>query len=360
MAEKFGRWRDPGTGIAPFLPITPSIVDTSPVELAARYTLVTILLVPRLATLVLGILGVVIVGDLVGLLISIVPPLAGVWRRWTYFIFFRSILFALGFWQIEEREATLRKGRPLDRGGHADGKVAPGDLVVSNHCSYVDVLWLAHRYAPTFVAPCSSDAVDTPPNFLPIHPLRYILVLLSSSAHPTLSSKGGSSLRSLLTTAKSSGHPICFFPEETTGNGRGLLRFGDGLSGVDVSDSKARVHVIGFRFDTDRPSATFPHGSFPSHLLSLLLSPSQTLVVFHLPPAELANLSVGTTDETTASLVAQALGRVVRLRQTGLGWRDKEEFVQFWRKKGEGRKERSDDGPKVVKGPLAGKRSARG
>ncbi|KAJ3328974.1 hypothetical protein HDU93_001188, partial [Gonapodya sp. JEL0774] len=145
----------------------------------------------------------------------------------------------------------------------------------------------------------------------------------------------------------SSGRALCYFPEETTSNGRGFLQFGDGLKSVEVDQGAekvgARVHMIGIRYDVDRPSATFPHGSFLAHMASLLLSLSQHLTAHHLPPAEVKTLlppSSEPTDEgPTASAVAQALGRILKLRRTGLGWRDKEEFVQFWREKGRVRKE---------------------
>ena len=93
--EKFTKFRDPGTGIAPFLPIAPG--SRTPLILPFELT-ICVLRIP-LIFLVLGLEIVLVegVGELC--LRRVLPSLLG-WIRW---LFLRTILMLCGIWWIDEQ-----------------------------------------------------------------------------------------------------------------------------------------------------------------------------------------------------------------------------------------------------------------
>ncbi|KAG5458236.1 MAG: hypothetical protein BJ554DRAFT_1578, partial [Olpidium bornovanus] len=64
----------------------------------------------------------------------------------------RSLLACAGFYWIPAEEATLRRGG-FKPGGKGPGlEVAPGDVIVANSQSYVELLYMAYRFDPVFTA----------------------------------------------------------------------------------------------------------------------------------------------------------------------------------------------------------------
>jgi 1-acylglycerol-3-phosphate O-acyltransferase len=93
--EKFTKFRDPGTGIAPFLPIAPG--SRTPLIIPFELTLCVIRL--ALIILVFG-LHVILVEGLGELCLRrVLPSLLG-WIRW---LFLRTLIFLCGIWWIDEQ-----------------------------------------------------------------------------------------------------------------------------------------------------------------------------------------------------------------------------------------------------------------
>jgi len=93
--EKFTKFRDPGTGIAPFLPIAPR--SRTPLFIPFELTL-CVLRIPLLL-LVFG-LEVVLVEGLGELCLRrTIPRLLG-WMKW---LFLRTLMLLCGIWWIEEQ-----------------------------------------------------------------------------------------------------------------------------------------------------------------------------------------------------------------------------------------------------------------
>jgi len=99
--EKFTKFRDPGTGIAPFLPIAPP----SRTPLVLPFELALFVLRAPLIFVVLG-LELLLV-DLIGeTVLRRVLPIVVTWMRW---IFLRTILGLCGFWWIDEQLEGVSK-----------------------------------------------------------------------------------------------------------------------------------------------------------------------------------------------------------------------------------------------------------
>jgi 1-acylglycerol-3-phosphate O-acyltransferase len=141
--EKFTKFRDPGTGIAPFLPIasrsrTPLIL---PLEL-----IICVFRIPLLF-LVFG-LEIILVEGVGELCVRrILPGVLG-WIKW---LLLRTILLLCGIWWIDEQlDGVSKSYAPLlvyIQGRQRTLAVAPkrGSLIVSNHTSPFDLIYLAAK-----------------------------------------------------------------------------------------------------------------------------------------------------------------------------------------------------------------------
>ena len=99
--EKFTKFRDPGTGIAPFLPIAPA--SRSPFLFPIELTL-CVFRIPFIFV-VFGVEALLVegVGELC--LRGLVPGLLA-WVKW---LFFRTLLLLCGIWWIDEQLDGLTK-----------------------------------------------------------------------------------------------------------------------------------------------------------------------------------------------------------------------------------------------------------
>jgi hypothetical protein len=99
--ERFTKFRDPGTGIAPFLPIAPA--SRTPLTFPLELTL----FVFRIPVLVLVFGLEVVFAEIVGeaVLRNTVPRLLG-WIKW---MFLRTILFLCGILMIDEQLEGVTK-----------------------------------------------------------------------------------------------------------------------------------------------------------------------------------------------------------------------------------------------------------
>ncbi|KAG8730938.1 hypothetical protein FRC12_019986, partial [Ceratobasidium sp. 428] len=325
--EKFSAWRDPGTGVQPFLtPVPPqtarSLGDYALIAVGAALGI--------LRTLLVAVLGLLF-GALYSfcLLLSPIPPLHKIVCWLTIAIFGRVLLCILGFWSVPT-QITTKKARRADTSGLEKWTPGVGDIIVSNWASWVEVLWLAVRYNPLFVLPvCAQKSQLASTNAVPLTPGRRTgtgsAQIATSSAAPHQQILGfrtvsfleaimatghvppyGSSSSTITTTIEDirakANRPLVVFPECTSSNGRALLRFSDvfvaGMGKHIKHPVKGfKLYIMCARYDpptSSTPSAThsIPSQSrFPnpiSHLFTLLFAPTltQSLSIRLLAPSE--------------------------------------------------------------------------
>ncbi|KAF8605285.1 hypothetical protein BDV93DRAFT_55983 [Ceratobasidium sp. AG-I] len=384
--EKFSAWRDPGTGVQPFLtPVPPQAVRS-----AADYALIVVGgilgLVRCAVVLVFGLLFGVLYG--VCLLLSPIPPLHRMISWLSVAIFGRVLLFSLGFWSISTH-ITARKARRVDVAGAEKWTPTSGDIIVSNWGSWVEVLWLTVKYNPLFVLPvCASPTQSASSSAVPLTPGRRTgtgsAQIATSSAAPRQQVLGfrtasflevilatgqvppyGSATSTITTTIEDirakADRPIVVFPECTTSNGRALLRFADVFIAGKGRHIKHpvkgfKMYIMCARYDPPTSTAPSATHSIPSqsarlpnplsHLLSLLFAPTltQSLSIRLLSPSDspssgsfmasevILDNGIAPTDEISEAC-AVLMTQMAKIKRVGMGWEDKAAFLDFYRKR---------------------------
>ncbi|GHJ86973.1 hypothetical protein NliqN6_3375 [Naganishia liquefaciens] len=367
--EKYSKWRDPGTGIQPFLPPVPA---TSESPLLVLYKAVAgfasisrcaVLLVVALVYAVLVDIPERVLGPALSRRITRIPSAA----------LCRLALFLMGYWWIGTEVAQVKRVREKIP---VKVEVKAGDLIVANWTGYIEVLYLAFRYQPTFLLPIheeapastadTSESITTHTKFLGYKPVR-LSTLLSLTAHTPTTFRtrlAGTITYPSIAHARSSlpGAPLVVFPEGTTSNARGLLKFSKGcLADVKVPVITYNVWIMFFKHPPPTvytPTSThtvptprfnpFPHmfttqcaSLLPRNLTCRILHPSNSPSSGSFLPSETLNLNSLTGNDTHENVLGGCCGVLMcqlgRFKHVGLGWEDKEAFLKFFKsRKGAG------------------------
>jgi len=141
--------------------------------------------------------------------------------------------------------------------------------------------------------------------------------------------------------------PIVVFPECTTSNGRGILRFSDVFKGYDVPVKGFQVFVMCVRYDPPTNLSPSLSHSISSkylspipHLLKLIISlPPQPLSIRLLSPSESPSSQLFVASEVVfqengqdvlSEACAMLIARIGKMKRTGMGWEDKVAFLDFY------------------------------
>ncbi|KAN0065798.1 hypothetical protein ACQY0O_000928 [Thecaphora frezii] len=310
MAEKFSRFRDAATGIQVFLTPVPPASSTSPISY---------LLLP--ATLALGAVRSVLIALLAGLW-TLASFGASLGRGNGFFA--RAVLALLGFYSIKEEKVSLRsRGRATSSTSSIAFEPKKGDIILANHTSWIDLLYLSARFSPVFVLPIVSPStaaaagdtgaassatstgtprrgtprknamsantrIETPGAEQSTSELREVKgfrrasvweVIRRSGFTPIVQGKeaGSEAPLKLDQIAESAEAPVVVFPELVTSNNRGLLRFSAVFpaswrllyrrtGALQIGAGQASLYILSFKHEP--PSTLLPTTthSVPTHL----------------------------------------------------------------------------------------------
>ncbi|KDE08260.1 hypothetical protein MVLG_01526 [Microbotryum lychnidis-dioicae p1A1 Lamole] len=333
--EKYSKYRDPSTGIAPLVYPLPASTDAVPPAVKVIVTPFKWLLGFVLTLLVvLLILAHWLLVELLMTTLCIVPPLHSVLTSILTALICRTVLFLLGLAWIPTETVSLR------RTGRSPPSVPftprAGDLIVANSSSYIDVLYLAFRYNPYFLLPCSSlgsKASSSSPSLITSYRVVSLTTaLLSSGKLPERSERG----MTLEEAVSKTNRPLVWFPEATTSNNRALLKLGELVPPKTTGGAtKAlRLYLLSFKYPLPTclvPSATYPiPDSTPiPHLFSLTSTPfTTTLHIRRLHPSESPSLS-STPRKEEMEVLAETLASTGRLKRVkGIDWEMKHGFFR--------------------------------
>lgn len=205
----------------------------------------------------------------------------------------RIALWLLGYTRIDEKLSTVqyvRRYTSFDPASDCtqlrmfryksteEDSPQAGDVILANHSSYIDLIYLKMRFAARF-----TRVAAFPPHKIVEGSVRECVVGLDSQLSEAEASKR-IPLKKLVNLAS---RPLVVFPEGTRSNGRALLRLAADLS--DVRENH-RVHLVSLRHDNFGPAAaspTFPVFSYTGlfvHLWSMLTQWNSILAVKHIPP----------------------------------------------------------------------------
>jgi len=311
-------------------------------------------------------------------------PLHRIATRTVTVLLSRLTLFVVGVYWIPVEVVRRRKGRVTSK---EPWTPKSGDLIVSNWISWVEILWIAFRFDPIFVFPAALPlkTIEQPPPTSPRTPGRktgtgsaaisspstrapseranisgfvessFLQMIWKTGHVPPFgngnNSNSAKSLEELRVKAKIAGRPIVVFPECTTSNGRGLLRFGNCFQGISVPPSKFSVFIMCARIDppsmlSPTLSLSIPSGFLNplSHIFSVATSPlPQTLSIRLLSPSDSPGSpsfqlsefvsSSGNNSDSLSPVCATLMSDIGRMKQVGLGWEDKTRFFEFFKSK---------------------------
>ncbi|KAG2077522.1 hypothetical protein BDR04DRAFT_1088574 [Suillus decipiens] len=369
--EKFSSFRDPGTGIQPFLaPVPPQERD---LFITILIPIKAVVAVTRTAVIIVLISIHFVLVHVIGFICRPVPPLQDVISWLGTALLARLALYVIGFWSMPT-ELIARK-----RGKIPENKWNPraGDLIVSNWSSWIEVLWLAYQYNPLFVLPVANtptassardassisytpgrktgtgsaavssfDRVLSSPEVIRGFRQVSLLEIISSTGN-TPSAPSSVPLRSLDDIRRSARSPVVVFPECTTSNGRGLLRFADVFNGASVPTKGYNLFLMCVRYDPPTSSQPSLSHSVPGTTLNPLphmfqictsLSP-QSISIRQLPLSESPSSQLFMVNEVVpeprsdvlAEVCAVLIARMGKMKRVGLGWEDKYAFLDFYR-----------------------------
>ncbi|KAJ7667927.1 hypothetical protein DFH06DRAFT_1322493 [Mycena polygramma] len=370
--EKFSAYRDPGTGVQPFLPLV-----QPPSDLVAKLTVPVALLVSVVRTalvLVLLVVHLILVRGVSAIFIP-VPIVHRFFTRIFTAVTARLALFALGLFWISVDNVTRKRGRAAK--DIETWSPRAGDVIVSNWVSWVEILWLAFRFNPIFLLPVTETAPSPAAPTLNSQVISHTpgrrtgtgsanitatsravtprvpivgfcqVSLLSALRFTGLTPLSGANVccQSLDDIRRHADRPIVVFPECTTSNGRALLRFAD-VFRQKVPVQGYNVFVMCVRYDPPTKFAVTLAHSIPtpfnplSHVFSVATSLApQAVSIRLLAPSEspssqlfLASEVLTGSNETDplADACAALIAQIGKMKRTGMGWEDKVSFLQLF------------------------------
>lgn len=250
--EKYRSTADLSTGVHPFIP---SADNTG---LGSRLVCAICLLPARCCAVVIGV-ALASGGCLIAVVIGVLSRAMGrACVRISHRLGLRFVLFGFGVWKYSS--PTLE--RPRSRACVIDSPPGHGDLIVCNHSSYLDPIYLSCTYSPVFVQATAGGSL--------VQISLWKAVLLASTGvadkkDHEIGPAVGSLANVAAFSAKRRNGPTVIFAEGTTTNGAGVLRF------PFLQFGKARVFALGLRYSPSR-AESFTVGSVLLHALRRLTS----------------------------------------------------------------------------------------
>ncbi|KAN0127465.1 hypothetical protein V8E53_014677 [Lactarius tabidus] len=371
--EKYSAFRDPGTGIQPYLTPVPPVGSSSPLQIALPFLYVVGAVRTALVAAIAALYVVLVSGACT--LLTPIPPIHNIVSYLLTAPLSRLTLLILGVWWIPVEQVSRKRGRSSESNG--SWRPGAGDLIVSNWSSWIEILWLAFRFNPIFVLPISSTPVEQPDaspetrvtgrktgtgSAAISSPVRHasrradivgfrktsLLRMIMSTGNTPLDASSGN-YSSLEEIRRKATRPLVVFPECTTSNGRGLLRFAEVFKDRAVPVKGYKVFVLCVRYDPPTVlSPTLSH-SIPSalnpllHVFSLastlgpltmsirLLSPAESPGSPLFMASEVVTGDVG--EDTLSAVCASLISQLGKLKKMSLSWEDKVSFLRLYREK---------------------------
>jgi hypothetical protein len=170
-------------------------------------------------------------------------------HRFSARVLFRILLFLTGNLSIPENvtplcDTTLEPGNP--------SAVSPGDLIICNFGSYLNLLWLQSRFCPLFLIPVQDDLVV-------VH--SFYSLFMSILADTPVTSGSPQPLQAVLDCRS----PLVILPECRPSEGNSVLPF----TTFSLPRDDIRIHIYGFVHRDSGVAPDFTHGNGFAHLFQM-------------------------------------------------------------------------------------------
>lgn len=273
---------DVGTGVAPFLPVTPP-----------EYTRVTLPL--RIVTLVIKFPLILIFSLLFFIVDSILRLLVGSISK-TFFETFRSSiarahLFVCGFYTI-----------PISYDQRHTRSPQAGDIILVNSASPMDIFIVAWLFPSALFTRFDNEMLFQTQSAVSAFFARFSFTRV----------RHGNAINELLRSAKSDGRVVIIFPEATTSNNRGLLAF------CPMMIEEAFIFTIKY----NNP----PYLSTPTPGLQWNFWWSLASMWTH-------GCRLKGSSQKVELDFADTMAKLARVPKTNLGIEDKAEFLKSWNRR---------------------------
>jgi len=296
--EKYSYWRDPGSGIHPFLFLKPPRSDPNFIIKYASTAVRAVLAAAKFVLIILLALLYQILDFAFEILYFDYPKY---WVKLVLLGFIaRAILFITGFFYINIENNAKGKTRSTRSGGF--------NLIIANHSSYIDYIYFQYRYNPVFLKVGLDGQVTPHSMFSGIFGVTEIIKAGEVSLEDYIDSYN--SIR-----------PVVLFPEGTTTNGRGILEWSIDLSSElgESLPSNIDVDMIGVRYMWKNFCVCFTTGTVLSHFWGLLLQMYNVIQIKQ-------TLSIS----MPCAQLPVALATAVRLRRVAKNAEAKTEFLKYF------------------------------
>lgn len=216
------------------------------------------------------------------------------YRSYLHLILGRMMLFILGFYSITHYGTDLVK-------------IKAGQILISNHSSWIDILYFWTFYSPLFVS--GNDGKFCTESTLEILSRTFKIEV----------AKGSESLDEIIKKAEALYCPIVIFPEGSTTNGRALLKFNV------FTKLPARTFLFGLLYAKSDFSPSFSVGSGFKHFYNLSSQLENKLLVKTSAYQKIGN--------DVNSDVLKGLSSLTKQRITNFTVHDKLDFNNFYKRK---------------------------
>lgn len=337
--EKYSRWADLTTGINPFVPQRRRFTSSWPLTIF-QAALGSILALVRFPLVLISSLALVLVNLVVSIL-SVIPFLGRLLKRITEWLLCSLLLLLFGVLVSEESANTRRLGLVTSRvkSLHGSTRVGPGDVLLCNFTSFLEVLYLSKRFSPVFVFATDTKSEDGGL----VHVCGLLEALYRSLAMPVTAERVKPTRKIADVVRRASG-PIVVFPEGVRSNGKAVLRFLPVLQNLPV---KTRVHLVAFRYEYKHFSPSQPAGGAWSHLFwtAFHLHHSMRVTVLSAKDLSLDDLTIAKLSSRNSSKkqnssmlsidqvekLRSLLAAMLRTRTVDMGPADFVTFNNYWK-----------------------------
>jgi hypothetical protein len=189
---------------------------------------------------------------------------------------------------------------------------SPGDIIICNCASYINLAWLSYKFSPIFILPVGDG------RFLPKSFYQLLIQILGSK---DLRVGRSVDLSVILQTAKDRACPIVLFPECAVTNGTGILKFADFRNSAAIPDG-VKFHIFGFVHWESAVSPNFVNGNGFAHLAAMLGRFFSGLQVKVALPQDVPRVADGQIDDDFVQRARYVLGKIMGVELVELGASD--------------------------------------
>ncbi|KAL4162888.1 hypothetical protein PRNP1_003420 [Phytophthora ramorum] len=338
--EKYSRWSDLTTGVNPFVPQRRRFTSGWPVT-CLQVVSGSLLALVRFPLALVCTVALVLVNVVVSIL-AVIPFFGRLLKRVTEWLLCSLVLLLFGAFASEEAANTRRLGLATAKASRSKGstRVGPGDVVVCNYTSFLEVLYLAKRFSPVFVFATEGKSDDGGL----VHVCGLLEALYRSLAMP-VSAERVKPTRKITDVVRRAAGPVVVLPEGARSNGKAVLRFIPVLQNLPVS---TRLHLVAFRYEFKRFSPSHTAGGAWSHLfwtafhlyhtMRVTVLNAKDLNLNDLTPTKLPSSKSSKKQEDSKTLstaqvekLRSLLAAMLRTKAVDLGPEDFVSFNTYWK-----------------------------